>query len=109
MNRRNFLSLISAGVAGIALEQAIPLGRVWSFPKEIVIPEFFAGFDPDSGEDRVAYIRRALSFGDPYTYAAIRAAGWKFPRIVSVETITGKYSLPKFTAAFPPDSSHTPS
>ena len=40
MNRRNFLSLFSAGVAGIALEQAIPLGRVWSFPKEIVIGDF---------------------------------------------------------------------
>lgn len=26
------------GIAGIALEQAIPLGRVWSFPKNIVIP-----------------------------------------------------------------------
>jgi hypothetical protein len=38
MNRRNFLSLFSAGVAGLALEQAIPLGRVWSFPKKIVIP-----------------------------------------------------------------------
>lgn len=37
MNRRNFLSVISAGIAGIALEQAIPLGRVWSFPKKIVI------------------------------------------------------------------------
>lgn len=37
MNRRSFLSLFSAGVAGIALEQAIPLGRVWSFPKKIVI------------------------------------------------------------------------
>lgn len=37
MNRRNFLSLVSAGVAGIAFEQAIPLGRLWSFPKEIKI------------------------------------------------------------------------
>ncbi len=37
MNRRNFFKLFSAGVAGIALEQAIPLGRVWSFPKKIVI------------------------------------------------------------------------
>lgn len=37
MNRRNFLSLFGAGVAGIAIEQAIPLGRVWSFPKEILI------------------------------------------------------------------------
>jgi hypothetical protein len=38
MNRRNFLGLFSAGVAGLALEQAIPLGRVWSFPSKIVIP-----------------------------------------------------------------------
>ena len=42
MNRRNFLSLFSAGVAGIALEQAIPLGRVWSFPKKIVLPQFLS-------------------------------------------------------------------
>lgn len=37
MNRRNFLSLFSAGIAGIALEQAIPLGRVWSFPSKIAV------------------------------------------------------------------------
>ena len=35
MDRRRFLSLFGAGVAGIALEQAVPLGRVWSFPKKI--------------------------------------------------------------------------
>jgi hypothetical protein len=39
MDRRRFLSLFGLGVAGIALEQAVPLGRVWSFPSEIVIPE----------------------------------------------------------------------
>lgn len=39
MNRRGFLKLFGAGVAGIALEQAIPLGRVWSFPKEIKIAD----------------------------------------------------------------------
>jgi hypothetical protein len=32
------MQFLGAGVAGIALEQAIPLGRVWSFPKEIVVP-----------------------------------------------------------------------
>jgi len=36
MERRQFLSLIGTGVAGLAL-RAIPLGRVWSFPKQIVI------------------------------------------------------------------------
>lgn len=40
MDRRKFFGLLSAGIAGIALEQAIPLGRVWSFPKKIVISEF---------------------------------------------------------------------
>ena len=38
MDRRKFFKLFGIGVAGIALEQAIPLGRVWSFPSEIVVP-----------------------------------------------------------------------
>lgn len=37
MNRRRFLSLAGLSLGGIALTQAIPLGRVWSFPKKIVI------------------------------------------------------------------------
>lgn len=37
MNRRGFLKNIALGIGGIALEQAVPLGRVWSFPKDIVI------------------------------------------------------------------------
>jgi hypothetical protein len=37
MNRRGFLSLFGAAIAGAAVDQIIPLGRVWSFPKEIVI------------------------------------------------------------------------
>ena len=37
MNRRNFLGLLGMGVAGLALDHAIPFNRVWSFPKEIVI------------------------------------------------------------------------
>lgn len=39
MNRRGFLKFLGAGVAGIALEEAIPFNRVWFFPKKIVIPE----------------------------------------------------------------------
>lgn len=38
MNRRSFLGWLGAGVAGIALEKAIPFGRVWSFPKKIIVP-----------------------------------------------------------------------
>jgi len=38
MHRRRFLTLFGLGSAAIALEQAIPFGRVWSFPKKIVLP-----------------------------------------------------------------------
>jgi len=37
LDRRRFLSLAGLGLGGIALTQVIPLGRVWSFPKKIVI------------------------------------------------------------------------
>jgi hypothetical protein len=40
MDRRGFMRLFAGGVAGIALGQAIPFNRVWSFPKEIVVPRF---------------------------------------------------------------------
>lgn len=48
MNRRGFLQVLSAGVAGIALEQAIPFGRVWSFPTEI---RRYCGIDLAFGSD----------------------------------------------------------
>lgn len=38
MDRRRFLSLLGLGAAGLALDQAIPLGRVWSFPSKIIAP-----------------------------------------------------------------------
>ncbi|HEX3094608.1 MAG TPA: hypothetical protein VHW72_18365 [Candidatus Angelobacter sp.] len=37
MDRRNFLRGLGLVMGGIALDQAIPLGRVWSFPKEIKV------------------------------------------------------------------------
>lgn len=37
MNRRSFLGLLGMTIGGVALEQAIPNGRVWSFPSEIKI------------------------------------------------------------------------
>lgn len=39
MNRRGFLKALGVGVAGIALKEAIPFNRVWSFPKNIVIAD----------------------------------------------------------------------
>ena len=35
MNRRGFLSGLGALVGGVLLDKAVPLGRVWSFPKEV--------------------------------------------------------------------------
>jgi len=35
MNRRCFLSSLGALVGGLAIDQAIPLGKVWSFPSKI--------------------------------------------------------------------------
>ncbi len=37
MNRRGFLTGLGALVGGVLIDQAIPLNRVWSFPKNIVI------------------------------------------------------------------------
>ena len=95
MNRRNFLSLFSAGVAGIALEQAIPLGRVWSFPKEIVIPperamhvdDFFERAFPVGSMGHFRFPARFAAFD--YSYAAIRANGWNFPSSASAPSAPG--------------------
>lgn len=35
LSRRGFLSGLGTLIGGIALDQAIPLGRVWSFPREV--------------------------------------------------------------------------
>lgn len=38
MNRRGFFCLLGGTIAGLVLDEAIPFGRVWSFPSAIVIP-----------------------------------------------------------------------
>jgi hypothetical protein len=55
MNRRNFLSLLGIGIAGVALDRAIPFGRVWSFPKEIIVPWFEPLNSPSESEFRKAF------------------------------------------------------
>ena len=37
VNRRSFLGGLVSLVGGLAIEEAIPFGRVWSFPSKIVI------------------------------------------------------------------------
>ena len=78
MNRRNFLSLFSAGVAGIALKEAIPLGRVWSFPKKIVIAR------PELTIDELGGFRDLLAIGDIVTIKqALGFPGYLGPFIIT--------------------------
>lgn len=37
MDRRTFLKKLGLTVGGLALQEAIPFNRVWSFPKEIKV------------------------------------------------------------------------
>ena len=128
MNRRNFLALFSAGVAGIALDQAIPLGRVWSFPKKIVVPDsgvLGRAFGFDWAEEVNVGSHLAMRFPQRFVIGdVIRFADWPGMFIVSrvhpesekVELYSAEQRLvirgaeeSKLTAAFPPDNSHTPS
>lgn len=130
MDRRKFLGLFSAGVAGIALEQAIPLGRLWSFPKKIVIAKpALSQFDYVQNYNRALRVY-ALEIGDivtiksslhfpgyigPFIITDVHesAAGLSFDLKAPRHHIAGtapRSALDPFpTAAFPPDSSHRPS
>lgn len=44
MDRRSFISGLSALVGGLLLDKAVPLGRVYSFPKEIKCLNGVGGF-----------------------------------------------------------------
>ena len=45
VSRRGFIGLFGAAAAGVLLEEAIPFGRVWSFPKNIVIAKRVLTYD----------------------------------------------------------------
>jgi len=57
MDRRKFFGLLGAGVAGVALSEAIPLGRVWSFPSKIVVRTGWIGFDPALRKSDITVVR----------------------------------------------------
>lgn len=120
MDRRKFLGSLIAGVAGIAIEQAIPLGRVWSFPKKIVIAApgtigHCLGFDWEE-ELAIGDIVSIDSVLRPFVVTRVFESGvdiWpSIPTNKGEIIAVSKNKImrwPKFTAAFPPDSSHTPS
>jgi hypothetical protein len=73
MNRRRFLGLLGLGAATVAAEQVIPFNRVWSFPKQIVMPplgsvRFIKAWDPR--ENRMLY-RFDMAFG----FGALKVPG----------------------------------
>jgi len=61
MNRRGFLAGLGALIGGIAIEEAIPFGRVWSFPKEVKCVNFC------SDEYSIAYNRALNNYLSEYT------------------------------------------
>ena len=65
MNRRGFLAFLPALVGGVAVSQAIPFNRVWSFPSKIVLskPKYEVGVDYAFNEDLAAIIVREASTG----------------------------------------------
>ena len=120
MDRRKFLGLFSAGVAGIALEQAIPLGRVWSFPKKIVIgSNMNFRFPPRFEIGDVVTLRSSLRFPgylgpflvtDVYESARGLEVDLKAPRHCIAGLAIPANALDPFPiVAFPPGNSHTPS
>lgn len=66
-DRRGFLKFLGLGVAGIALEEAIPFNRVWSFPKQIVVA-------PESC-DWVRVTETWMRFRCPERYVVTRQIG----------------------------------
>jgi hypothetical protein len=74
MNRRKFLESIGLLVGGIAIEQAIPKSRVWSFPNEIrfaqggIVPacDYVVGQSPFGSEVKIDHtFKRYIHEYDP--------------------------------------------
>ena len=65
MNRRSFLRFLPAAVGGLALAEAIPFNRVWSFPSKIVLskPKYEVGVDYAFDQDIAAIIVREIRTG----------------------------------------------
>jgi hypothetical protein len=109
MDRRGFLSLIGLGVGGVVIDQAIPLGRMWSFPKNIVIAQRPGiAFETGLGEEvtvRTAYYRWGERTHGFYRTTEIRQADGSWAPISLREFVPMK-DFP--IVVFPQDSSRTP-
>lgn len=55
MNRRSFLAGLGVLIGGVAVDQAIPFNRVWSFPSEIKLTSWAPPVDFVFG--KIAFVR----------------------------------------------------
>lgn len=78
------MSLFGLGVAGLALEQAIPFGRVWSFPTEIVISDF-PGYVKIYAEAVRKYQREFIKLGEDPKYNELHRQHFRLLRTMSMQ------------------------
>ena len=111
MDRRRFLTLIGSAIAGIAVDEAIPLGRVWSFSKNIVIPEINIGSLTPIRVPQRFEIGDIITIGDwPGRFVISRIHPDETVELWSAEQrlLRRGVQAAKLTEAFPQDSSHKP-
>ena len=75
------MGLLSGAVAGLALDQAIPFNRVWSFPKEIVIPRNGFMCTAEIAQEILRLWKESC-----LSIEAFAGADWAFKEDVSVRT-----------------------
>lgn len=88
MNRRGFLGMLGAAVAGIALKEAIPLGRVWSFPSKIVIPPSGNQFLTTDWitREHLQALKNHMDFGELVDYSALGNKELAIGQIIRIRT-----------------------
>lgn len=64
MDRRRFLKFLGIGGVSLAAAEAIPFGRVWSFPSKIVIPEADMAWDKILDGTELAHLSTAHNLAD---------------------------------------------
>lgn len=97
MNRRSFFKLFGAGAATLALSEAIPFGRVWSFPSKIVVPKVVAVDLACYSDFSVLYLQPAMiklandidqEFRRDLAY--VSGQRWPSPQMLRETTVTLK-------------------
>lgn len=96
MNRRSFLRSLGAAVAGIALGEAIPFNRVWSFPSKIMVPTAPVSTAPYLGnqylttemvtKEVLRVLEKNLKFGDIVSFGDDFDRHFKVGTVITLKT-----------------------